>query len=85
VFHAPPPSLQYRLAREERAPQIKSFANVGISERRIGPHKKLAEQVLMDIEVKKAKGEYLGIHEAKKILFSDCLSEYLVIASFWDH
>jgi len=45
--------------------------------RRIGPNKKLAEQVLMDIEVKKAKGDYLGIHEAKKILFSDCLSEYL--------
>jgi hypothetical protein len=45
--------------------------------RRIGPNKKLAEQVLMDVEVKKAKGDYLGIHEAKKILFSDCLSEYL--------
>jgi integrase len=45
--------------------------------RRIGPNKKLAEQVLTDIEVKKAKGDYLGIHELKKILFSDCLDEYL--------
>jgi hypothetical protein len=44
--------------------------------RRIGPNKKLAEQVLMDIEVKKAKGDHLGIHEVKKILFGDCLSEY---------
>ena len=34
--------------------------------RRIGPNKKLAEQVLMDIEVKKAKGDYLGVHEVKK-------------------
>jgi hypothetical protein len=45
--------------------------------RRIGPHKKLAEQVLMDIEVKKAKGEYLGIHELKKITLADFLDEYL--------
>jgi integrase len=45
--------------------------------RRIGPNKKLAEQVLMDIEVKQAKGDYLGIHEVKKVLFSDCLGEYL--------
>jgi integrase len=49
--------------------------------RRIGPHKKLAEQVLMDIEVKKAKGEYLGIHELKKITLADFLDEYLTWAS----
>jgi hypothetical protein len=46
--------------------------------RRIGPNKKLAEQVLMDIELKQAKGDYLGVYEAKKILFTDCLEEYLV-------
>jgi integrase len=45
--------------------------------RRIGPNKKLAEQVLMDIEVKQAKGDYLGVHEVKKMLFADCLDEYL--------
>src|SRR5687767_9562805 len=45
--------------------------------RKIGPNKKLAEQVLMDIEVKRAKGEYLGVHEIKKINFSDLLDEYL--------
>jgi hypothetical protein len=45
--------------------------------RRLGPNKKLAEQVLMDVEVKKAKGDYLGIHEVKKVLFSDCLNAYL--------
>ncbi len=44
--------------------------------RRIGPNKKLAEQVPMDIEVKKARGEYLGVHEVKKVLFRDCLNEY---------
>jgi hypothetical protein len=48
--------------------------------RRIGPNKKLAEQVLMDVEVKKAKGDYLGIHEVKKVLFSVCLDEYLAWA-----
>jgi integrase len=45
--------------------------------RRIGPNKKLAEQVLMDIEVKRVKGEYLGVHETKKIAFPDFLKEYL--------
>jgi integrase len=48
--------------------------------RRLGPNKKMAEQVLMDVEVKKAKGDYLGIHEVKKVLFSDCLDEYLAWA-----
>lgn len=48
--------------------------------RRIGPNKKLAEQVLMDIELKQAKGEFLGIHEVKRILFTDALDEYLAWA-----
>lgn len=48
--------------------------------RKIGPNKKLAEQVLMDVEVKKAKGEYLGIHEEKKIQFSVFAKEYLAFA-----
>jgi integrase len=49
--------------------------------RRIGPNKKLAEQVLMDIEVRKAKGEYLGVHEIKKITVANFLEEYLTWAS----
>jgi hypothetical protein len=48
--------------------------------RRIGPHKKLADQVLMDIELNQAKGDYLGVYEVKKILFTDCLEEYLAWA-----
>jgi hypothetical protein len=39
--------------------------------RRIGLNKKLAEQVLMDIELKDVKGVYLGIHEERKIRFDD--------------
>jgi integrase len=49
--------------------------------RKIGPNKKLAEQVLHDIELKQAKGEYLGVHEVKKITFADFLDEYLPWAS----
>ncbi len=49
--------------------------------RRIGPNKKLAEQVLMDIEVKKVTGEHLGVHEIKKITVADFLGEYLTWAS----
>jgi integrase len=48
--------------------------------RRIGPNKKLAQQVMMDVEVKKAKGEYLGVHEAKRITIADFLTEYLTWA-----
>jgi integrase len=48
--------------------------------RRIGPNKKLAEQILHDIELKQLKGEYLGIHEAKKITFADFAREYLALA-----
>jgi hypothetical protein len=35
----------------------------------------LAEQILHDIELKQLKGEYLGIHEAKKITFADFARE----------
>jgi integrase len=48
--------------------------------RKIGPNKKLAEQVLHDIELKHLKGEYLGIHEARKIAFADFAAEYLRFA-----
>src|SRR5918995_6250917 len=47
---------------------------------KIGPNKKLAEQVLMDIELKQAKGDYLGVYEEKKIPFADFASEYLAFA-----
>src|SRR3989304_5968354 len=45
--------------------------------RKIGPSKKLAEQVLKDVQVKLAKGEYLGIHEQKKIPFEEYAQKYL--------
>jgi hypothetical protein len=47
---------------------------------RIGPNKKLAEQVLMDVEVKKAKGDYLGVYKEKKIRFPNFAKEYLSFA-----
>ena len=37
--------------------------------RRIGPNKKLAEQVLHDIALKLARGDHLGIHEERKVIF----------------
>jgi hypothetical protein len=48
--------------------------------RKIGPNKKLAEQVLHDLELKLARGDHLGIHEARKILFADFAAEYLQFA-----
>jgi integrase len=48
--------------------------------RKIGPNKKLAEQVLHDVELKQVKKEYLGIYEEKKIRFTDFAQEYLTFA-----
>ena len=45
--------------------------------RKVGPSKKLALQVLEDVHVKIAKGEYLGVYEEKKILFEEYAKEYL--------
>jgi integrase len=45
--------------------------------RKIGPSKKLAEQVLQDVHVKMAKGEYLGVYDEKKILFEEFGQQYL--------
>lgn len=47
---------------------------------KIGPSKKLTLQVLEDVHVKIAKGEYLGVYEEKKILFADYAKEYLEYA-----
>lgn len=44
--------------------------------KKIGPSKKLAEQVLKDVHVKLAKSEFLGIHEEKKLLFKDYAEQY---------
>jgi len=45
--------------------------------RKIGPSKKLAQQVLQDVRVKIAKGEYLGVYDEKKILFEEFSQQYL--------
>jgi integrase len=45
--------------------------------KKIGPSRKLAGDVLKDVQVKIAKGEYLGVYEEKKILFEEYAKEYL--------
>ena len=45
--------------------------------RKVAPSKKVAGDVLKDVQVKIAKGEYLGIYEEKKVLFEDFAREYL--------
>lgn len=45
--------------------------------KKIGPSKKLAEQVLKDVHVKLARGEYLGVLEEKKVPFKDFTEKYL--------
>jgi len=46
---------------------------------KIGPSKKLAQQVLNDVHLKIAKGEYLGVYDEKKILFEEFGKQYLVL------
>jgi len=45
--------------------------------KKIGPSKKLAMQVLKDVQLKIAKGEYLGIFDEKKVPFEDFAQQYL--------
>ena len=45
--------------------------------KKIGTSKKLAMQVLKDVQLKIAKGEYLGIYDEKKIPFNEYAKQYL--------
>jgi integrase len=45
--------------------------------RMIGPDKEVAELVIKDLQVKAAKGEYLGITAERKIRFGDFAEEFL--------
>ena len=45
--------------------------------RKVGPSKKVAEMALADVQVKKAKNDFLGVCDPKKILFKDFAKEYL--------
>ncbi len=45
--------------------------------KKIGPSKKLAMQVLNDVQLKIARGEFLGIFDEKKVLFEDFAQKYL--------
>jgi hypothetical protein len=45
--------------------------------KKIGPSKQVAELALAQVEVKIAKGEYLGIYEEKKVTFRQFAPEYL--------
>ena len=45
--------------------------------KKIGPSKKLALQVLKDVQLKIAKGEYLGVYEERKIPFDKYAEQYL--------
>jgi integrase len=44
--------------------------------KKIGPNKRAAELYLKDIELKRVRGELLGIREEKKILFSALAEQY---------
>jgi integrase len=44
--------------------------------KKIGPNKRAAEMYLNDIELKRVRGELLGIREEKKILFPDLAEKY---------
>ncbi|MFC1833237.1 tyrosine-type recombinase/integrase [Thermodesulfobacteriota bacterium] len=45
--------------------------------RKVGPSKKVAEMALADVQVKKAKNDFLGVCEPKRIPFKDFAAEYL--------
>src|SRR5689334_18112478 len=45
--------------------------------KKIGPNKRTADLFLKDIELKRVRGELLGIREEKRILFGDLADKYL--------
>lgn len=45
--------------------------------RKVGPSKKMAEMAMADVQVKKAKNDFLGVCDPKKIFFRDFAAEYL--------
>ena len=45
--------------------------------RKVGPSKRVAEMALADVQVKKAKNDFLGVCDPKKIFFRDFAAEYL--------
>jgi integrase len=45
--------------------------------RKVGPSKKVADMALADVQVKRAKNDFLGVCDPKKILFKDFATEYL--------
>jgi integrase len=48
--------------------------------KKIGPSKQVAELALKDVELKIARGEYLGIYEDKKITLGQFAEDYLAYA-----
>jgi site-specific recombinase XerD len=45
--------------------------------RKVGPSKRVADMALADVQVKKAKNDFLGVCEPKRITFKDFAVEYL--------
>jgi hypothetical protein len=56
---------------------IDSYVKGTRKRKKIGPSKHLAELSLKAVELKIAKGEYLGMHEEKKLTFRQFAPEYL--------
>jgi len=48
--------------------------------RKVGPSKKVAEMALADVQVKKAKNDFLGVCDPKRVTFKDFAAEYLEYA-----
>jgi integrase len=48
--------------------------------KKIGPSKQVAELALKDVELKLARGEYLGIYEDKKITLAQFAEDYIAYA-----
>jgi integrase len=45
--------------------------------RKVGPSKRVAEMALANVQVKKAKNDFLGVCDPKKVFFRDFAAEYL--------
>ncbi len=65
------------LRKRGKAYFVDGYTNGKRFRKSVGTVKHIAEAVLMDIKVKMAKGEYLGVYDEPQILFRDYAQEYL--------
>ena len=74
---APSEGVSMAVYKKGRSWYIDYYVNGVRKRKKVGPFKHIADLALAQVQVKIAKGEYLGIYEEKKLTFRQFAPEYL--------